>query len=44
MATLSVRISLSLRVPQEEEEREEEKEEEGFVDLTGSLDEFEAFN
>ena len=44
VATLLVRISSSPPIPQEEEEREEEKEEESFVDLTGSLDEFEAFN
>ena len=44
VATLSVGISSSPPVPQEEEEGEEEKEEESFVDLTNSLDEFEAFN
>ena len=44
VAILSVGISSSPPVPQEEEEGEEEKEEEAFVDLTDSLDEFEAFN
>ena len=44
MATLSVGVSLSPLVPQEMKEGEEEKEEEGFVDLTNSLEEFEAFN
>ena len=44
VATLSVGISSSPPVPQEEEEGDEEKEEESFVDLTNSLDEFEAFN
>ena len=43
MAIPSVGTSSSQPVPQEEEE-EEEKEEEGFVDLTNSLDEAEAFN
>ena len=41
VATLSVGTSSSQPVPQEEEEG---KEEEGFVDLTDSLDEFDAFN
>ena len=43
VAISSVGTFSSQPVPQEEEE-EEEKEEEGFVDLTNSLDEFEAFN
>ena len=44
VATLSTGISSSSPVPQEEEEGEEEKEEDGFVELTGSLEKFEAFN
>ena len=46
MAIPSVGTSSSQPVPQEEEEgkEEEKEEEEGFVDLTDSLDEFEAFN
>ena len=44
-ATPLVGKSSSPLVPQEKEEgEEEEEEEEGFVDLTNSLDEFEAFN
>ena len=52
MAIPLVGTSSSQPVPQEEEEgkeeeneeEEEKEEEEGFVDLTDSLDEFEAFN
>ena len=44
VATPSIGASSSQPVPQGEEEGEEEEEEEGFVDLTDSFDEFEAFN
>ena len=44
VAILSVGISSPSPILQEEEEGKEEKDEQGFVDLTESVDEFEAFN
>ena len=44
VATLSVGIPSLSPILQEKEEGKEEKEEKGFVDLTESVDEFEAFD
>ena len=44
VATLSAGIPSLSPILQENEEGKEEKEEQGFVDLTESVDEFEAFN
>ena len=44
VATLSVGISSPSPILQEEEEVKEKEGEQGFVDLTESVDEFEAFN
>ena len=44
VATLSAGIPYLLPILQEKEEGKEEKEEQGFVDLTESVDEFEAFD
>ena len=44
VATLSAGIPSLLPILQEKEEGKEEKEEKGFVDLTESVDEFEAFD
>ena len=44
VATLSAVIPSLLPILQEKEEGKEEKEEQGFVDLTESVDEFEAFD
>ena len=44
IATLSAEVPSPSAILQEGEEKEEEQKDEGFVDLTESVDEFEAFN